>query len=285
MNISRILTALSAFLVVPITSIIGSTCVQAGTLTPNGTIIGIFDPNSIITNGNVLNDPALGQITYLDNSGTAVSTINNSTDPTLAGSAPPLQSTGSSLIWGTNSPPGSDTFSELDFFGAQIPANVNQPFLVGRITYLNGTSALNSLIFGATISFYDNFVTPSDYLGSDSIIISTTNNLNVNIVQDADYINICGNNSNICNSSLEAFEDSEGGTGVTADLYATIVGDPTLDLQSITLTPGQDPATSGVVGDLPPLGAAVPEPSSIFGTIAALGLGAFWKRRQARLKD
>jgi len=278
---------ISAFLVFPITSMIGSTSAQAGNLTPNGTIIGIFDPNSIGTNGDVLNDPTLGQTTYLNNFGTAAYSVTNSTNPSLAGSAPPLQANGSSLIWGTDSTAildPSDTFSELTFFGAQIPSNVNQPFLAGSITFLNGTSLLNSLIFSANISFYDNFVSPSDYLGTDNIIISTTNNLNQSIVQDADYINICGNNSNICNTSLEAFEDSEGGTGVTANLYATIAGDPQLVLQNITLTPGQNPATSGVIGNLPPLGVTVPESPSIFGTIAAFGLVLFLKRKQTNLK-
>lgn len=131
---------------------------------------------------------------------------------------------------------------------------------------MNGTSALTSLIFGATLSFYD-ATTGGTFLGSDSVIISTTSNqysgtgLSASqLATDADYINICGNNSSICASSLEAYEDSEGGTGVTATLTGKLVGDPHIDLTGISVPPSQY-ATGGVVGNEPPLG--LPEPSTL----------------------
>ena len=125
------------------------------------------------------------------------------------------------------------------------------------------------------MSFYLNS-TSGEFLGSDNVIISATVNqfagtgLTLDQLQtDSDYINICGPASNICGSSLEAFEDSEGGTGVAANLTGTIDG---LVLNGITLVPGQDPSTTGSIGNLPALG-AVPEPSSwaLMATVAALG--------------
>jgi hypothetical protein len=107
----------------------------------------------------------------------------NSTDPTLAGT-PALQATGSKLQWGSDaSVDPSEQFSELIFFGAPVPANIHQPFEAGVITYLNGTSNLNSLIFGASLSLYDNVVSPQTYLGTDTVIITTTSNLGVSLAK------------------------------------------------------------------------------------------------------
>jgi hypothetical protein len=184
----------------------------------------------------------------------------NSTDPTLAGT-PALQATGSKLQWGSDAlVDPSEQFSELIFFGAPVPANIHQPFEAGVITYLNGTSNLNSLIFWASLSLYDNVVSPQTYLGTDTVIITTTSNLNVDLAQDADYINICGNGSNICGSSIEAYEDSEGGTGVTAVLQGQIVGDPQLQFTDVTVSPDQL-ATGGLVGNEAAAG-IIPEPST-----------------------
>ena len=257
-------TSLSA-LAFPVLLAVGSGNAQAIEIASN-TVIGVFDPSSIVQYGNVLNNPNVGDLAFTNNTGTAVWSIANSSDPTLSGG---FQATGSTLTWGTNSPAGPDTYSSLTFQGGQIPADPTQPFAAGKITFLNGTSSLNSLIFGATIDFYKNTVSASSFLGADQIIISTTSNqysgTGLTLAQlqtDADYINICGNSSNICGTSLEAFEDSEGGVGVLAYLNATLVGDPQITLQSITLVPGQDPNTSGLIGNAPPL-AAVPEPSTL----------------------
>jgi len=243
---------------------------HAAGITPGDTIIGVFD--SVVKQGYIPNEPSLGVSTFHDNSGTAISTIVNSTNPALAGT-PPLQATGSLLLWGAN-----PSQSALIFFGAPIPTDFSQPFFAGRFTYLNGTSALASLIFGVTLSLYDNVVDPAHFLGSNQIFITTTNNIGSPLAQNADYINVCGNLSAICSQSAQAFEFSEGGTGVTFDLYGKIVGDPMFISLDIELTPGQDPVTSGVVGNLPQ-GAAVPEPASAGILAAALGLFGLLRRR------
>lgn len=237
----------------------------------SGTIIGIFS-NPILA-GQLVNDPAVGTSVAADNTGTAVYSINSA-------------NSGSSLTWG-NDPgtTGFTTYSELQFFGNQIPSNSHSSFSVGTITFNNGTSSLTSIIFGATLSFYDNTVSSATYLGSDNVIITTTSNVVGTLAGDADYINICGNGSNICATSIEAFESSEGGTGLTVNLTGTVVGDPTLQLTSVALAPGQ-PSTAGTLGNEPALGATVPEPSVASLLMAGLALAlagrlaALFKRRR-----
>jgi hypothetical protein len=259
---------------------LGTLQARADGLTPGGTIIGIFsDP---IYSGFVTHDPNISSSTYFDNSATAPLSLSivNSTDPTRAGT-PALQATGSKLQWGSDaSVDPSESFSELIFFGAQIPSNIHQPFEAGVITYLNGTSNLNSLIFGASLSLYDNSVSPENYLGTDTVIITTTSNIGAALAQDADYINICGNGSNICGSSIEAYEDSQGGTGVTAVLQGQIVGDPQLQFTDVTVSPDQL-ATGGLVGAEAAAG-VIPEPSTwamIMLGFAGLGLMGYRTKR------
>ena len=270
-----------AFSICGVAFALGMAQARADGLTPGGTIIGIFsDP---IYSGFVTHDPTISSPpVYFDNSATAPLSLSivNSTDPTLAGT-PALQATGSKLQWGSDaSVDPSEQFSELIFFGAPIPANIHQPFEAGVITYLNGTSNLNSLIFGASLSLYDNVVSPQTYLGTDTVIITTTSNLGVSLAQDADYINICGNGSNICGSSIEAYEDSEGGTGVTAVLQGQIVGDPQLQFTDVTVSPDQL-ATGGLVGNEAAAG-IIPEPSTwvmIILGFAGIGLVGYRTKR------
>jgi hypothetical protein len=270
-----------AFSICGVAFALGMAQARADGLTPGGTIIGIFsDP---IYSGFVTHDPTISSPpAYFDNSATVPLSLSivNSTDPTLAGT-PALQATGSKLQWGSDaSVDPSEQFSELIFFGAPIPANIHQPFEAGVITYLNGTSNLNSLIFGASLSLYDNVVSPQTYLGTDTVIITTTSNLGVSLAQDADYINICGNGSNICGSSIEAYEDSEGGTGVTAVLQGQIVGDPQLQFTDVTVSPDQL-ATGGLVGNEAAAG-IIPEPSTwvmIMLGFAGIGLVGYRTKR------
>jgi hypothetical protein len=272
---------------------LGTPQAQANGLTPGGTILGVF--SNVVTNGFVIHDTTISSPpVYFDNAGTAAFSIVNSTDPTLGGT-PPQQSTGSKLQWGVDGDPlidPSESFSELIFFGGQVPANVTQPFQAGVLTFLNGTSNLNSLIFAADISLYDNFVGTSSYLGTDHVIITTTSNIGVAGAEnlDADYINICGNGSTICNTSIEAYEDSQGGTGVTFDLTAQIVGDPQLEFTDVALAavqtnlldPTSPPGLTGSVGGQAGAG-SVPEPSTwammVLGFVGMGFVGYRTKRR------
>ncbi len=237
---------------------------QGGTVAQADQIVGVFS-NPIVA-GNVLNDPTVGTLTAMDNTGTALVGVN-SANAACSGT--------NSLCWGSDPGSGlplSQQYSQLTFTGANVnPEGGNQS--LGTISFLNGTSALNSLIFGATLTFFD-ATTGMTNLGSDTVIISTTSNqfggtglTQSQLATDADYINICGNFSNICGSSLEAYEDSEGGVGVTANLMGQIIGDPHVQLNAITVSANQA-ANGGVVGTEAPLG--TPEPSTLVMMAAGL---------------
>jgi hypothetical protein len=66
---------------------------HANGITP-GTIIGVF--GDVGANGEYLNSPALGEDQYVNNTGTAVYSITNSS-ATSVYCSPPVQTTGSSL--------------------------------------------------------------------------------------------------------------------------------------------------------------------------------------------
>ena len=259
---------------------LSSGSIRAAGVSPLGTIVGIF--SSPVLQGNLLHDPTFGQVIFANNAGTAVDSIHNSTDQTLIG-MPPEQLNGSSLTWGSFATQPNIGFSILTFFGGQVPANFNQQFLVGTFTFLNGTSDLSTLIFGATISFYDNLGNASTLLASDNIVINTTQNIGPTIQDNADYVNICGNNSFICLNSIEAIEESDGGVGVTVNLFGNIVGDPVLQLNNVALAPGQNDTTNGFIGTDLPLG-EVPEPGTLLTLPIGLVLCIGFARRRAFAK-
>jgi hypothetical protein len=245
-------------------------------VTPGDTITGVFD--SIVFQGCVWNGPGeKNPVCGIDNTSTAPPFACNKSGSCDDPLAPAMLNT---LRWGTDpSVPSSENFSSLTFQGLQIPemlhsdcspTNVMNCFKVGTILFKNGSSQNNSLIFGATLNFYDNSVS----LGSMEVLISSTQN-NGTPAENTDYINICGNNSMICNESvpksLNPREAVEGGMGATADIFGTIVGDPQLILADMVLTPGQSADTNGFVGDDLPVAFQAPEPPSW--TVLIIGLG------------
>jgi hypothetical protein len=252
---------------------------QIGTPARADTLTGVF--SSPVLAGNLVNYPTYGTTSFADNTGTAV-----------IGTATPggaLCAGANTLCWGTApdlSIPASEQYSQLTFVGSTA-FNPNNPGIqsVGSITFLNGTSDLGSLIFGSNLSIYDN----GNLVGVYNVIINTTSNqysgtglTPAQLAIDADYINICGNQSNICASSIEAFEAGEGGTGLTVDLTGNLVGDPQLFLDGVNLDPSESGCTScGVVGSEPGL-ATTPEPSGLIlmSTAAALFVGSWWRERR-----
>jgi hypothetical protein len=183
---------------------------------PGDTIIGVFD--SIVYQGCVWNGPGPTN---------GICGINNTS------TAPPfvMGVGGSTLRWGTSGTvPPSENFSSVTFEGGKVPdqlfsdcstANLVHCFRVGKFIFLNGSSQGDSIIFGATLNFYDNSVS----LGSMDVLISSTQNIGT-IMEDSDYVNICGNNSMICNATI------------TKSLNAN---EPTEVMCSSTMPPGTAP--------------------------------------------
>jgi hypothetical protein len=262
-------------------ALLGAVALTAMTLSPttgaSATVaefqmMGVFsDPVYL---GSILNTPAVGEKTFYDNSATApASTI--------------ISSDGSTLQWGTNpATPVGTNYSLLQFTGAMLPLGDNTiPAQLGTITYTNGTSALNSIIFGATLTFSAN----GTILGSDQVLITTTSNQSSGVELtpaeaqlDADYINICGNSSNICGQGIQAFENTQGenGTAFSTPLVAALEGtyntDPALSLTDASFLSGD-----GVITGRP---SVVPEPSTwammLLG-FAGLGLAGYRASRNA----
>ena len=215
---------------------------QAYAITADAQIIGTFS-NPVYAGFN-LNNPNVGDRSFVDNTATAPAT-------TFFGDG--------YLQWGTN--PGTTVgtdYSLLTFTGAIVPlVDTTTPIQLGTITYTNGTSGTGSLIFGATLTFSLNGIV----LGSDQVIINTTLNQSSGVdltldeaTLDADYINICGNSSNICSTGLQAFENTEGMGGVpfsnplVVGLNGTYFLDPGVDLTSADYVSGDGVVTERING-------------------------------------
>jgi hypothetical protein len=231
---------------------------------PGDTITATW--SDVQTAGAVLNDPAAGEYTYVDNTATAVySGVGTST-----------------LTWGSEPtvPSQGTNYSSLNFTGSIIPSNYGSPFVVGTLAYTNGTSETASLIFGATLTFYDG----STVLGTDQVYINTTSNQYsgtglspAQLATDADYINICGQFSAICGNSIEAYEDTESLTG--SSYYVSLTG----YVDGLVLTQVQSLSGPGVIGSEPPL-SSIPEPAAyMLMMLGAAAIGGVARRRRAAL--
>jgi hypothetical protein len=218
-----------------------------------GTIEGIWSTPILAGNST---DAVTEAHTFQNNTISAVDSISNS-----AG--------GSTTNWGTyntngvTNPPGVPdiagcTFlfannnglpcqSTITFAGNTLPANTANPFTIGTLTYTNGTSNLDSLIFGATLTFVDS-ANPGTPLGSDFVEIVTTSNTG-NATQNADYITFSG----LAGQSFNVIE----GTTATAGLIGFI---DALTLTSLTLL--SHPST-GFIGNSPSIPLTAPEPASL----------------------
>jgi hypothetical protein len=185
--------------------------------TYSGTIVGLF--SNPVTAGNYIpiggEDTTPYTLAFEDDTGTAVYT-GFGTD---------------SITWGTYTGV-PDPFSQVTFVGNSF-TNVapGQLFDLGTFTFSNGTSELDSLIFGATLTLS---VTGGATITPEvtQIGIETTANGNPTAEQDADFLAF--------SQFPQTFQVLEGDTA-HAELYGMIVGDPGVVATTIVL----DPADSG----------------------------------------
>jgi hypothetical protein len=182
-------------------------------------------------------------------------------------------------------------YSELSFYGGYAPFEDSLvPQFLGNFVYSNGSSNADTIVFGATLSFYINGV----LLGSDQISITSTSNQyqgNLDLtpsqaLADADYINICGPGSQICATGIQALESTEGTDGVPFfnPVVAALTGTYEID-PSITLTGVEYVGGDGAVRDrTPPVIPGAPEPSTWAMLLAGFGwLGFLAYRKHNKL--
>jgi hypothetical protein len=212
----------------------------------SGSITGTF--SNPVLSGNLINVDR--SVSFVDNTTTAVfSGVGTDT-----------------FTWGTDTPSSALSSSRFVVTGNTFtnqPANTD--FALGTFRYLNGTSVVDSIVFGVTLnlSFSGNAsVTPE----VSNLKILTTVNGNVDPFADADFVSF-----DKFPTTFNVFEGAEA----TATLIGQIVDDPQVQLDGITLAPN-DPNGFLAQGQ----GSAVPEPESLF--LLGLGLGGIALIRRFR---
>jgi hypothetical protein len=210
----------------------------------SGTVNGTFS-NPILT-GNVINTD--GTPLFENNTTSAFYVLT------------PLSPSNDTITWGNSTTTSPPVFSFLNFVGATYTNEpVNTPFLLGTISYLNGSSDLDTLIFGATLTMdLGNGID----VKTTNISIDTTANTGLSAARDADFVSFSGlpNTFNVVE-----------GQQATADIYGEIVGDPTVTLTQLTLDPNSA-LGAGFIGN--GVG-GVPEPDAWMMLLTGfLGLGS-----------
>lgn len=191
------------------------------------------------------------------------------------------------INWGTNA--GAPGSSNLTFSPNQnIAVSSDQEFALGTVTLYNGTSTLESLIFGADLIL--DFIPSGGGLAVDTLTLHVSMGTTFNGADQysaADYISIPG-----ISDSFFAFE----GLGASAIVNGKIIGDPYMSpesftvLENFTLFTGDTNAPPGPYNpadyttiDSPgfaggftgPAPAPTPEPTSVAllltGVVSALG--------------
>lgn len=211
-----------------------------------GSVSGVW--SAPVLSGTLL-DGATGTPSFLNNTSTADCSVGCPSN----GNPAPGSNT---LNWGVGA--AAINHSTLTFDGSSFSAFPDQDFLLGKITYTNGTSNLNSLIFGATLTLSVALTSPTTKTVDpliDPVGLVTTSNTGTP-AQNADFVDF--------NPQLPlTFNVLEGATAI-ADVFGHIHGDPMIILTTITLDPASPPG-AGFIGN----GLPLPEPISL----ALLGTG------------
>lgn len=230
---------------------------QVASANPSATYSGVVSGtwSNPVLSGNEI-DGATGIATLTNNTGSADCSIGGCpTNTNPAGS-------NSTINWGSAPGNSTITFAGLPFTNQSLDTT----FKFGTLTYTNGTSAAQTLIFGATLTLSFGNAAVTDL--SVPLGLVTTNNTGTD-QQNADFVDfrpVLANTFNVV----------EGGTAI-ADVFGHLTGDPMPVIDFIQLDPASPPG-AGFVGTGVP--SSVPEPMSVaLLTVGLLGLGATRRQR------
>ncbi len=162
-------------------------------------------------------------------------------------------------------PPGVRTHSDLVFTGSAYAVDAGATFTLGRLSYSNGSSSNDTLVFGAALSVATG-AAPTPFVLD--IGFHATVNGNVSAIADADYLSLAG-----IPGTLHAFE---GGTA-TAELLGRFDPGGQLALVGLRLA-GLNPDGSTSSGYIGRDGRSVPVPGTL--ALLALGLGGLGALRR-----
>jgi PEP-CTERM motif-containing protein len=204
--------------------------------------------------------------THLDGGGAPASNLSNALTADCSLNGCPVNTNptanGSAVRWGSTPGFSQVTFQGLPF--ADMP--LDRTFQFGTLTYTNGTSALDTLIFGATLtlSLGDPGITDIPV----SLGILTTSNTGTP-EQNADFLSF----SSVI--SLDTtFNVLEGQTAI-ADVFGHLTGDPTPVIDFIRIDPSSPPG-AGFVGN----GVPTPEPASLAMLATGMAFAGMSRRRR-----
>jgi hypothetical protein len=222
-------------------------------------------------------NPAI--VEFSDNSATAFCNLSNCPNQLTASGS------GARLLWGTfdDATPASSTvtfqgssFSNVRTELRNALGQVTQAsdiFQLGTLTYTNGTSYLDSLIFGSTLTLSGSLV------GTDEVIIPFTIQLGIETTtnsgtaeQNADFLFFSNQLGTVSPVSFNVYE----GQTASAIVWGRLVGDPVLLATGLTLSPGS--AGSGFIASGAIPAAGVPAPSAL--VLMLTGLLVFSRSRK-----
>ena len=230
-------------------ALVGAALPAIASTSYSGMIVGSW--NTAVLSGSLI-DGATGTATAVDNPTTAVCNLAECPVP-LAGDPSSLVTWGDSTV--------IPNHSVVKFAGASFSGvAAGDVFELGRLTYTNGFSVQDSLIFGATLKLrpMDGGIAIADALDIALGITTTVNSGTPE--QNADFLDFgTGTFGTVLPVSFNVYE----GDTATAILYGSIIGDPQTIAVFITLDPSS--VGHGFIGN----GLPAPEP----GTAAMVALG------------